>query len=82
MSTTKAIALVDKKDYMLQQTQIVVKASGKQIEYLVRAKYAITRFHPIELMMVFVNDTIYRNVSHQGYETSLCIITTKLRSCS
>jgi len=51
---------------MLQQRQIVVKASGKQIEYLVRTKYAITRFHSIELMMVFVNDTIYRNVSHQG----------------
>ena len=67
---------------MLQQRQIVVKASGKQIEYLVRAKYAITRFHSIELMIIFVIDTIHRNVSRQGYEISLCIITTKLGSCS
>ena len=66
---------------MLEQRHSV-KVVDNQVEYLVRAKYAITRFHSIELMMVFVNDTIYRNVSHQGYETSLCIITTKLRSCS
>jgi hypothetical protein len=58
-STTKAIALVEKIDYMLLQRQIV-KTNGKQIEYLVRAKDAISSFHSITGMLIPVIITIYR----------------------
>ena len=44
-STTKAIALVDKTKYILQRQ--IVRIVGKQIEYLVCAKDAITSFHSI-----------------------------------
>ena len=61
-----------KIDYMLQQRQIV-KTLGKQIdvEDPRRRKYAIIYFHSLTWMFIFVDDTIYRNVSHQGYETNL-----------
>ena len=61
MSTKKAIALVDKKDYMLQRQ--IIKALGSRIdiedpEY--RKCDAITSFHSIGCMLRSVNVTIYR----------------------
>jgi hypothetical protein len=61
-STTKAIAFIEKIDNMLQQIQIVVKASGKQIdrEYPVYTKYAGTSFQSIVWMLIFDIVTVKR----------------------
>jgi hypothetical protein len=84
-STTKAIALVDKIDYMLQKRDII-KAVGNAIdiedpEY---TKYVITSFHSIARILISVNVTIYRTVTLPKYQTSSshCIVmmTTSLRS--
>jgi hypothetical protein len=74
---------VVKIDYYMLQQRHIVKASGKQIDiqYLVGTKYAITSFHYIARILISVNVTIYRNESCQRYETSHCIITTKLGRC-
>jgi hypothetical protein len=67
---------------MIQQTQIVVKALGKQIEDALYIKYAIRCFHYIDLMFIPVNVTIYRTIPIQMYQSSnYCIMMnmTKLR---
>ena len=63
------------------QRQIVVKGLGKQMdtEDPLYTKYAITGFHFIAWMMIFVNVTIYRNAAvQQIYENNHRITTTKL----
>jgi hypothetical protein len=62
-STTKAIAVVDKIDNMLQR-QIVVNGLGKRIDIEDAAyrTYAITDFHSIAWIFIFVSVTIYRTV--------------------
>jgi hypothetical protein len=68
---------------MLQRR--IVKELGKQIDiedpaYFV---YAGTSFQFIAWILIFDIVTIKRNAAVlQRYENSLCIITTKLRSCS
>jgi hypothetical protein len=83
-SSTKTIALVDKIHHMLQ-SQIVVKELGNQIDTKdpLYIKYAITGFHFIAWMIIFVNVTIYRNAAIlQRHENNHCITRTKLlRRC-
>jgi hypothetical protein len=56
----------------------VVKALGKQLEYLVCTKDAITRFQSIVCMLIFDIVTIKRNSAVlQRYENNHCITTTK-----
>jgi hypothetical protein len=63
----------------MHQRQIVVKFPGKQIEYPVDAKDAITRIHSLTWIFIFVNVTTQRTVSLQSYETShFIMMTTKL----
>ena len=54
----------------------IVKTISKQIEYLVCAKDAITIFHSIDWILMYVIVTIYKTaLRHRS-----CIVTTKLRS--
>ena len=79
-STTKAIAHVEKIDYMLKR-QIVVKGLGKQVHIKdpVYRKYAGTSFQSMVWMLISVIVTIKRNVVVlQRYENNRCITTTKL----
>jgi hypothetical protein len=66
---------------MLQQRQIV-KSLGMQIDkdpgYI---EYANTTFSSIVWIFIYVYVTIYRTVPLQRYESSHCIIATKLRGC-
>jgi hypothetical protein len=82
-STTKAIALVEKIDYMLKRQ--IVKCLGKQIdtEYPVCMKYDSTSFQSKVWMLIFNIVTIKRNAAVlQRYENNRCITTTKLlRRC-
>ena len=85
-STTKALSLVEKVDYMIQQRQIVIKAFGIQIDIEDSAytKYAGTSFQFIAWMLIFDIVTIKRNSAVlERYENNHCImLTTKLlRSC-
>jgi hypothetical protein len=84
MSTTKAIAVVDDMDNMLQR-QIVMQALGNQIdiEDPLCMKYASTSFHSIVWMLGFDIVTIKRNAAVlQRYVNNHCIITAKLlRRC-
>jgi hypothetical protein len=71
---------------MLQRSQIVVKAIGKQMDIKDPAytKYdAGTSFQSIVWMLIFDIVTIKRNAAVlQRYENNHCIITTKLlRRC-
>ena len=82
-STTKAIALVEKVDYMLQ-IQIVVKTVGKQIdiEYPVsinKIYHNNSSFHSLDIH--FCQCQHIYNAARQQHETSYLIITSKLRSC-
>ena len=70
---------------MLQQRQIVVKASGKQIDIEDPAymKYVGMSFQSIVWMLIFDIVTIKRNAAVlQRYENNHCITKAKLlRSC-
>jgi hypothetical protein len=75
----KAIALVEKIDYMLQRRQIVVKGLGKKIDIEDPAyiKYTNTTFGFIIWVFLYVDVTIYRTVLLQQYQgTSQCILLT------
>ena len=83
-STTKAIAFVDKIDYMQQRRHIVVKALGKQIDVVDPrcVKYVFISFHHLDWLLISVNVTIYRNVLPKRYQSNIHFITTsKLWSC-
>jgi hypothetical protein len=79
MYTTKAIALVDDIDNMLQR-QIVIQALGNKIdiEDSLCMKYASTSFQSIVRMLIFDIVTIKGNVVLQRYENNHYITTSKL----